>query len=97
MQLPQAYPVTVPDDSPVMRGLRPFKVPGRDPLLPPFYEHDGPHPRHRLKFPDSRTFVYLVDPSDEGKDLFTAISNAQRVPSGMIKGVYGTLLIEAYC
>lgn len=87
MVLSQAYP----DGSAVMRGLQPFKVSGRDPFLQSFYEHDSPHPCYSLKFPNSQTFICLVDPLAKAKNLFIAISNAQRVLSGMIKGMYKTV------
>ncbi|KAI0083660.1 hypothetical protein BDY19DRAFT_910432 [Irpex rosettiformis] len=83
--LPPVYPVTVPVDSPVLRGLVPstsYDNTRRSRQLPCLYEYPLPHPSHRVKFPGSRTFVYLVDPSPENKAITDALFMSQGIPSG---------------
>ncbi|KAI0793096.1 hypothetical protein BC629DRAFT_1592997 [Irpex lacteus] len=92
--IPDRYPVTVPADSPVLCGLtasEKYNNAERSPQLPFIYEHLGPHPSHRVKFPESRTFVYLVDPSPEGKAVADALWMAQKVPRGSAKHLRGQL------
>ncbi|KAI0091806.1 hypothetical protein BDY19DRAFT_991480 [Irpex rosettiformis] len=87
--VPAIYPVHVPDDSPVLRGLEMVEIAERDPQLPALYKYIGQHLSHRVKFPSSITYVLLVDPSTEGKEVYDAISDAQEVPSGPIAGLCG--------
>ncbi|KAI0788938.1 hypothetical protein BC629DRAFT_1593435 [Irpex lacteus] len=94
MELPSAYPVEVPIDSPVLRGLTPVPVENRDPLLPLLYEYSAPHPYHRLRPPSGRTYVYLVDPSPKGKALYSAIADSMKVPPGPIAGLKGLVQIQ---
>lgn len=78
------YPVSVPPGAACLQGLVPFDTPGRSPLLPPMYQYIGHHPLRQMYSPDQRTFVYLVDSSTEGKELFEQICLAQKVPEGPI-------------
>ena len=50
-------------------NLERLPSPGRDPALPPIYRYLGRHPlRPRNAETDaSNTYIYFVDPSDEGK------------------------------
>ncbi|KAI0083169.1 hypothetical protein BDY19DRAFT_998784 [Irpex rosettiformis] len=92
MPLPTVYPVIVPDNSPVLRGLVPctaIQIESRPSQLPVIYEWIGPHPSHPVKFEGSRTYVYLVDPSPEGKRVAEALWIAQKVPDGHISSISG--------
>ncbi|KAI0084163.1 hypothetical protein BDY19DRAFT_910009 [Irpex rosettiformis] len=84
------YPARLPDDSPVLRGLVPctsYDTTRRSPQLPILYEYPSAHPSHRVKFEESRTYVYLVDPSAEGKAISDALGMAQGIPSGSEKNI----------
>lgn len=72
----------------MLTGLVPFNVPRRSTQLPPLYLFPGPHLYHPVKFPFSRTFVYLLDSSPEGKKLSFDLSEAQPVPPGPVEGIY---------
>ncbi|KAI0083298.1 hypothetical protein BDY19DRAFT_910704 [Irpex rosettiformis] len=88
--LPSVYPVAVASNSPVLRGLVPctlYDSNRRSTQLPMLYEYPFPHPSHRVKLPGSRTYVYLVDPSPEGKAIADALMMAQVVPSGSEKDI----------
>lgn len=97
----EVYPVKCQEGSPVLRGLTKVKLPRRSRALPDLYKFDGIHPSHQVKLPTSSTYVYLVDSSHEGKEVFDRISDAQKVPSGPIAGVYGLisllLLLTSLC
>ncbi|KAI0757914.1 hypothetical protein BC629DRAFT_1598239 [Irpex lacteus] len=87
----EVYPVKCQKGSPVLRGLTKVKLPRRSRALPDLYKFDGIHPSHQVKLPTSSTYVYLVDSSHEGKEVFDRISDAQKVPSGPIAGLAGLL------
>ncbi|KAI0084503.1 hypothetical protein BDY19DRAFT_997719 [Irpex rosettiformis] len=94
-ELPDEYPVRVPDDSPVLTGLEKLDIPSRDPRLPTVYTYAGAHPLHPTKILSlGTTYVYLVDPSPDGKDVFAALSNTQKVPSGPIDGLRGLVELK---
>ncbi len=84
--LPKTYPVTVPAGSPVLKGLDLVPLAGRNPLLPPLYQYTEPHPYHRIRPKNCKTYVYLVDPSPKGKALYSAIADSMKVPGGPIAG-----------
>ena len=86
---PNKYPVKVPDDSPVLNGLKPVGVKRRNAQLPPLYEYTGDHPGHRIKIPGSKTYVILVDPSPKGKAAAVALENKQVVPNGPMASTSG--------
>lgn len=88
MTLPDAYPVTLPVGHPVLRDLTPVHIPNRNPLHPPLYSYDKPHPHHRIRPEKGVTYVYLVDPSPEGKEIACAIEDKMEVPAGPISGSY---------
>lgn len=95
MTLPSHYPVVVAPDSPVLNGLTAFELNsdegkydprGRRTQLPCIYEWKGPHPSHPVKFKESRTYVYLVDPSLEGKEVAQKLWMDEKVPGGPVAG-----------
>jgi hypothetical protein len=88
LNLPFSYPVAVEDDSPVLDGLEILQLPDRDPRLPPIYVFPEPHPAHRLRIARSVTYVYLVDPSNDGKAIFDGLSQTQSVPNGLNSSQY---------
>ena len=80
------YP-TFPDVDPsVLQGLTPVSLVGRSKQLPQLYTFEGPHPSHRAKTSQGRTFVYLLDSSPEGKALSLALSESMGVPGGPVSG-----------
>lgn len=44
----------------------------------------SPHPLRQMQAEGQRTFVYLVDSSEQGKQIFEQICAAQKVPEGPI-------------
>ncbi|KAI0086699.1 hypothetical protein BDY19DRAFT_908118 [Irpex rosettiformis] len=78
-------------DPSVLKDLTPFPIVGRSPKVPPIFEYHGPHPYHRVKSSESRTFVYLLDPSPEGKDYAYALSESLGVPGGPTEALRGDL------
>ena len=75
-----------PDDSRVLTGLMPVKLPGRSPALPPLYRYvDGTHPQVEFAGLEGIiTYIYLVDASEAGKEAFRTLSSSIDVPRGMI-------------
>ncbi|KAI0091813.1 hypothetical protein BDY19DRAFT_904411 [Irpex rosettiformis] len=93
--LPDEYPVYVPEGSPVLKGLEKLDLLDRHPRLPAIYKYAGQHPLHLAKLLSvGTTYVYLVDPSPEGKETFAALSDAQEVPSGPIGDLAGLLELK---
>ncbi len=89
IEIPEHYPFTASEGSPVLRGLvvsQAYRTTDRPPLFPVIYEFHGPHPSHRVKFRGSRTFVYLIDSTPEGKALADAIWSTQTIPGGSVRG-----------
>lgn len=86
--IPAAYPFIVPADSPVLRDLTVADIPGRNPLHPPIYRYDKPHPHHRVRPDTGITYVYLQDPSPDAKKVACAIEDKMKVPRGPIAGTY---------
>jgi hypothetical protein len=84
------YPATVEEGSPVLKGLSLVDLCMRDAHLPFIYEYSPNHPGHRIRLPDCKTYVYLVDSSSKGKDVFNVLSEMQTVPSGLTLSVYYT-------
>lgn len=67
----------------------PMKIAGRSLSLPPIYEWCGQEPHlQRTKGLDvspaniGKTYVFLIDPSDEGKEMADNLGQAQRLPLG---------------
>lgn len=88
--LPTCYPVTVPSESPVLSGLSVSDLgvlDGRNPRLPVLYQYAGDHPSHRVKFKESRTFVYLIDPTPEGKAMALKLWMSIKIPGGFASGI----------
>lgn len=91
--MPKVYPVIVPNESPVLRGLTLSKeneLEGRDPRLPTLYDFEGDHPPHRIKFKESRTFAYLIDPSPKGKSIALALWLSLKISGGSASGLFIT-------
>lgn len=86
MAIPTVYPVSVPEGSPVLLDLEVFDIPNRNPLHPPLYKYTKSHPHHRLRPEGRSTYVYLIDPSPEGKAVAVAIEKEMKVPPGPISG-----------
>lgn len=76
------YPVHVPDDSPALKGLVPFDLPGRPDYLPDIYQYQGNHPLREVWPTGHHTFIYFVDTSDAGKRDFADRSSRLSVPKG---------------
>lgn len=86
VSLPSRYPVELPPRHPALRNLTRIKLPERHPLLPPLYKFD-PSKFHQL-CPEvtGSIYVYLFDPSPEGKEVFCAIEEFLPVPAGPVEG-----------
>ena len=87
MVLPATYPVTVSGQDLLLQGLVPLNFDTQNPLLPPLYKYPGPHPHHHMKSSNNKTYVYLVDLTQDGKDSFSAITKTQKVLGGRISGM----------
>lgn len=60
-------------------------LPGRNPLLPPIYRYIGKHPQRRhLTSTSSSTYVYLVDPSPQGKKYAKKLAKELKIPYGRL-------------
>ena len=83
----KTYSVTARDKR-VYSGIRLVNLKKRNPALPPIYRYiDGVHPLRRNPERSSAkgtTYIYLVDPSDGGRDAFQSLASQMRVPGGMI-------------
>ncbi len=86
MAVPDMYPVSLPAGHPVLRDLDPVSIPNRNPRHPPLYRYDKPHPHHPVRPKGGVTYVYLVDPSPEGKVAACAVENVMMVPAGPVSG-----------
>lgn len=75
-------------DKRVYAGIRLVNLKGRNPALPPVYRYvDGLHPLRRNgsgTVVGGNTYVYLVDPSDAGRETFQSLAAGMCVPLGMI-------------
>ena len=81
------YSVTTRDKR-VFSGIRLVDLKKRNPALPPVYRYvDGVHPLRRDTSGScvgGNTYIYLVDPSDAGRDTFQSLASGINVPGGMI-------------
>lgn len=76
----------------VFRDLEgPLKIPGRSALHPPLYlwTGTGPHPQRtdgHETAPENafqgKTYVLLVDPSEEGKEMLRRFEKSHKIPLG---------------
>ncbi|KAI0688287.1 hypothetical protein BC835DRAFT_1419293 [Cytidiella melzeri] len=91
ISFPDASLLGIDPSSPVLRDLTVFDIANRDPRLPGIYVYTGdtPHPQHRVQAVGSRTFVYLTDPSEEGKTAAKEAAHSQTVPGGIISDIPG--------
>ena len=75
-------------DKRVYAGIRLVNLKGRNPALPPVYRYvDGLHPLRRNgsgTVVGGNTYVYLVDPSDAGRETFQSLAAGMCVPLSMI-------------
>ena len=83
----KSYSVTAKDKR-VYAGIRLVNLKKRNPALPPIYRYiDGVHPLRRTSKGScvrGTTYIYLVDPSDAGREAFQSLASQMRVPGGMI-------------
>ena len=80
------YPTFANVDPAVLQGLSPVNIVDRAKKLPQLYTFEGAHPSHRVKTSSSRTFVYLLDSSPQGKALAHTLSESMDVPGGPVSG-----------
>lgn len=88
--------MSVPVDSPVLTDLELVDIPNRHPLHPPLYKYTKSHPHHRLRPKGRSTYVYLIDPSPEGKAVAVAIEKEMKVPPGPISGTCHVVSAHLY-
>ena len=88
--MPQVYNVQPSMGQQTLRDVKgPANIAGRSLSLPPIYEWCGqePHPQ-RIDDLDvsntsiGKTYIFLIDPSDEGKETADVLGQAQRIPLG---------------
>lgn len=96
MAVPSVYPVTVPEGSSVLLDLEVLDIPDRHPLHPQLYKYTKAHPHHRLRPKNRSTYVYLIDPSPEGKAVAVAIEKEMKVPPGPISGTCHVVSTRRY-
>ncbi|KAI0094150.1 hypothetical protein BDY19DRAFT_911359 [Irpex rosettiformis] len=100
---PLSYDVE-PADPHVLDGLELLHFEGRNPALPPMYRYaSGVHPQLLNGTRDASVgtaYVYLVDPSDEGRAKFHSLASTMNIPGGMIDepggnpGLRGVIVLD---
>ncbi|KAF7789175.1 hypothetical protein EIP86_000112 [Pleurotus ostreatoroseus] len=92
--MPESLTYTVRPLPPALRDLSaPLQIPNRSPQLPPIYlwEGQGPHPQRLEKGEDNggRTYIIIIDGSDDGKHHADRLAQLQNIPLGRNADVQG--------